>query len=99
MLKSIAHRIFLNILFPYKNIILTNVNTGINITIDQNADILPKLLCQNIGENKGIKAIENKIPRNGIIENNDKFSPKLPVEAEIELNRIAINNALFLFIH
>ena len=27
----------------------------------QNADILPKLLCQNIEENKGIKAIENKI--------------------------------------
>ena len=67
--------------------------------MDQNADILPKLLCQNNGAIKGTIAIDNKIPINGIIENNDKFSPKLPVEAEIELNRIAINNALFLFIH
>ena len=67
--------------------------------MDQNADILPKLWCQNIGANKGTIAIDNKIPINGIIENNDKFSPKLPVEAEIELNRMAINNPLFLFIN
>jgi len=60
---------------------------------------LPKLLCQNKGAIKGTIAIDNKIPINGIIENSGIFSPKLPVEAEIELNRIAINNTLFLFIH
>ncbi len=67
--------------------------------MDQNADILPKLLCQNSGAIKGTIAIDNKIPINGIIEKSGIFSPKLPVEAEIGLNRIAINNALFLFIH
>ena len=66
--------------------------------MDQNADILPKLWCQNIGANKGTIAIDNKIPINGIIENNDKFSPKLPVEAEIELNSIQISNIFFIFI-
>ena len=60
--------------------------------MDQNADILPKLSCQYIGANKGTIAIDNKIPINGIVENNDKFSPKLPVEAETELNSIEINN-------
>ena len=65
--------------------------------MDQNADILPKLLCQNNGANKGTIAIDNKIPINGIIENNDKFAPKLPVEAEIELNRMAIKNIILIF--
>jgi hypothetical protein len=39
-----------------------------------------------MGATKGTTAIESKIPINGIIENNGKSSPKLPVEAEIELN-------------
>ena len=66
--------------------------------MDQNADILPKLWCQNIGANKGTIAIDNKIPINGIIKNNDIFSPKLPVEAEIELKRIENNNIILIFI-
>ena len=44
-------------------------------------------------------AIESKSPINGNIENNGKFSPKLPVEAEIELNCTEINNIFFIFIN
>ena len=52
---------------------------GITKDSAQKADIFPKLWCQNIGANKGIMAIDNKIPRNGNIEYNGKFSPKPPV--------------------
>ena len=44
-------------------------------------------------------AIESKSPINGNIENNGKFSPKLPVEAEIELNSTQINNIFLIFIN
>ena len=44
-------------------------------------------------------AIESKIPINGIIENNGKSSPKLPVEAEIEVNSTQINNIFLIFIN
>jgi len=41
----------------------------------QNNDILPKCLCQKTGKIIGNKAIDNKIPQNGMRLNKDNSSP------------------------
>ena len=66
--------------------------------IAQNAEILPKFLCQNIGANKGTTAIDSNIPINGTMENNGNSSPRLPAEANIELKSMQINIIYLVFI-
>jgi len=67
--------------------------------IAQNADILPKFLCQNIGATNGTAAIDSNIPIKGMMVNNGNSSPRLPPDAKIELKRKPIINIFLDFIN
>ena len=56
--------------------------------MDQNADILPKLWCQNVDEMSGIIAIESRMPIKGIMLNKGKSEPKFVDDANSELSKM-----------
>jgi hypothetical protein len=49
-------------------------NGIINVNAQKN-ETLPKLLCQKCGATRGITAIDNNIPANGIVHKIDKVVP------------------------